>query len=60
MRKVTEVSVFEDNVYAVCDDGSLWRLDGNARWHELPPIPDPPPEQTATQGTTSGTATQTQ
>lgn len=29
-------------LYALCNDGTLWSLDGGLRWVELDPIPQVP------------------
>jgi hypothetical protein len=63
MRKIIQISTRPltddldlDNtqVYALCDDGSLWTMEDSTisqlsskEWRQLPPIPQPPsqPEQ---------------
>jgi hypothetical protein len=39
MRKATQITVTPNGYYAtVCDDGTMWELDGK-EWQQLAPIP---------------------
>lgn len=46
-RKIVQLSTHPETklelgvMYALCDDGSVWRmfLDGEGRWQQLPSIP---------------------
>lgn len=49
------VAVFDDQICVVDNNGAVWRLDGNNRWHKLPDLPQPPtqPAQSQSQSATS-------
>lgn len=38
MRKITQAFPLEGAIIALCDDGTLWGLEGG-RWNKLEPIP---------------------
>jgi alpha-tubulin suppressor-like RCC1 family protein len=44
-RKVIQLIAAEDILYALCDDGTVWRwqaaLTYNGEWKEMPPVPQP-------------------
>lgn len=51
MRTITQLTAMEETetgdiyLYAACDDGTLWMLDGHTveqPWKELPPVPQVP------------------
>lgn len=55
-RKVIQVAVWGgmmDHPFALCNDGSMWRLSEEHSWLQLPPIPQdgdddsPPPLRAA-------------
>jgi hypothetical protein len=39
-RKVVQIAAAENDVCALCDDGTVWSL-GSKGWHQLPSIPQP-------------------
>jgi hypothetical protein len=43
-RKVVQIAANPDRLYALCDDGEVFRLIGDDTWHHVTPIPqgDPP------------------
>lgn len=54
-RTVTAIAAGEDQVYVVCNDGTLLVFNsGNGQWIEMPPIPQPAPAQQPAEPTTSG------
>lgn len=41
MRKVIQAFPFLGAIHALCDDGTLWALEGG-QWNKLVPIPQEP------------------
>ncbi len=40
-RRITQISASDTHVlFAVCDDGTVWKLRGSI-WEQLPSIPQP-------------------
>lgn len=40
MRKIIQISVSINTMYALCDDGTVWYYDsGNYRWNPFKEIP---------------------
>lgn len=57
-RTVTAVSAFEDQVFVVCNDGTLWAFNASqGKWHEMPPIPQPPAPPATTSATPAASTT---
>jgi hypothetical protein len=44
-RKVTQIAASSSRLYALCDDGELFRFGGQA-WAAVPPIPQGKPKDT--------------
>lgn len=41
-RKVVQISAIENEVFSLCDDGTVWSIaSGEDRWIKLPNIPQP-------------------
>lgn len=53
MRKIIQIAAAQDILFALCDDGTLWRIykDRDVGWMQISDLPPPPKTDTAVKWT---------